>query len=59
MIEERLVRNATPASTPDELELRVEVAWDVISQKHLQSLFHSMARRVAPVIDRQGDNSSY
>lgn len=59
VIGERLARHDAPACTPDELWLRVEAAWAAIPQQQIQSLFYSMPRRVAAVIDSRGGNTHY
>ncbi|GFV34657.1 transposable element Tcb1 transposase [Trichonephila clavipes] len=47
------------AATPDQLWKRVEAAWSVVPQEHIQSLFGSMPRRVAAVISNNGGYSGY
>ncbi|GFY18222.1 transposable element Tcb1 transposase [Trichonephila clavipes] len=48
-----------PAATPAQLWQRVEAAWSVVPQEHIQSLFESMPRRVAAVISNNGGYSGY
>ncbi|GFX34400.1 hypothetical protein TNCV_3227451 [Trichonephila clavipes] len=48
-----------PAATPDQLWQRVESSWSAVPQKHIQSLFESMPRRVAAVISINGGYSGY
>ncbi|GFU49883.1 transposable element Tcb1 transposase [Trichonephila clavipes] len=59
MIAQRLTQITPPASTPDQLWQRVEAAWSVVPQEHIQSLFESMPRRVAVVISNNGRYSAY
>ncbi|KFM64920.1 Transposable element Tcb1 transposase, partial [Stegodyphus mimosarum] len=44
MVVERLTQITSQAATPDQLWQRVEAAWSTVPQKHIQSLFESMAR---------------
>ncbi|GFW31054.1 hypothetical protein TNCV_4523231 [Trichonephila clavipes] len=44
---QRLTQITPPAATPDQLWQRVEASWSVVPQKHVQSLFESIPRRVA------------
>ncbi|GFW38347.1 transposable element Tcb1 transposase [Trichonephila clavipes] len=48
-----------PAATPDQLWHRVEAAWSVVPQEHIQGLFESMPRRVAAVIFNNGSYFGY
>ncbi|GFV08022.1 transposable element Tcb1 transposase [Trichonephila clavipes] len=48
-----------PAATPDQIWQRVEAAWSVVPQEHIQSIFESMPRRVAVVISNNGGYSGY
>ncbi|GFX21375.1 transposable element Tcb1 transposase [Trichonephila clavipes] len=48
-----------PAFTPDQIWQRVEDAWSAVPQKHIQSLFVSMPRRLAAVISNDGGYSGY
>ncbi|GFW80386.1 transposable element Tcb1 transposase [Trichonephila clavipes] len=57
MIAQRLTQITSPAATPNQLWQRGEVAWSVVPQEHIQSLFESMPRRVAAVISNNGDYS--
>ncbi|GFV65964.1 transposable element Tcb1 transposase [Trichonephila clavipes] len=54
MVAKRLTQITPPAATPDQLWQRVEAAWSVVPQEHIQSLFESMPRRVAAVISNNG-----
>ncbi|GFU85967.1 transposable element Tcb1 transposase [Trichonephila clavipes] len=46
-----------PAATPDQLWQRMEAAWSVVPQEHIQSLFESMPRRVATANSNNGGYS--
>ncbi|GFW33056.1 transposable element Tcb1 transposase [Trichonephila clavipes] len=59
MVAQRLTQITPPAATPDHLWQRVEAAWSAVPQKHIQSLFESMPRRVAAVISNNGGYSGY
>ncbi|GFW65600.1 transposable element Tc1 transposase [Trichonephila clavipes] len=59
MVAQRLTQITPPASSPDQLRQRVEVAWSAVPQEHIQSLFESMPRRVAAVISNNGGYSGY
>ncbi|GFY05181.1 transposable element Tc1 transposase [Trichonephila clavipes] len=59
MVSQWLTQIKPPASTPDQLWQRVETAWSAVPQKHIQSLFESMPRRVAAVISNNGGYSAY
>ncbi|GFV42945.1 transposable element Tcb1 transposase [Trichonephila clavipes] len=59
MVAQRLTQITPPAATPDQLWQRVEAAWFVVPQEHIQSLFESMPRRVAAVISNNGGYSGY
>ncbi|GFV16087.1 transposable element Tcb1 transposase [Trichonephila clavipes] len=59
MVAQRLIQITPPAATPDQLWQRVVVAWSAVPQKHIQSLFESMSRRVAAVISNNGGYSGY
>ncbi|GFY17930.1 transposable element Tc1 transposase [Trichonephila clavipes] len=50
MVAQRLTQIIPPAATPDHLCQRVEAAWSVVPQEHIQNLFESMSRRVAALI---------
>ncbi|GFX29386.1 transposable element Tc3 transposase [Trichonephila clavipes] len=54
VVAQRLTQITPPAATPDQLWQRVEAAWSVVPQEHIQSLFGSMPRRVAVVISNNG-----
>ncbi|GFU65182.1 transposable element Tcb1 transposase [Trichonephila clavipes] len=58
-IDQQLIQITPPAATPDKLWQRVEAAWSVVPQEHIQSLFGSMPRRVAAVIFNNGGYSGY
>ncbi|GFV66101.1 uncharacterized protein TNCV_1649131 [Trichonephila clavipes] len=53
MVVQRLTQITPPAATPDQLWQRVEA----VPQEHMQSLFESMPRRMAPVISNNGGYS--
>ncbi|GFV65495.1 transposable element Tcb1 transposase [Trichonephila clavipes] len=57
MVAQRMTLTTPPATTPDQLWERVEVAWSAVPQEHIQSLFESMPRRVAAVISNNGGYS--
>ncbi|GFT47853.1 transposable element Tcb1 transposase [Trichonephila clavipes] len=59
MVAHRLTQITPLAATPDQLWQRVEAAWSVVPQEHIQSLFESMPRRVAAVISNNGGYSGY
>ncbi|GFX13282.1 transposable element Tcb1 transposase [Trichonephila clavipes] len=59
MFAQRLTQIIPPAATPDQLWQRVEVAWSVVPQEHIQSLFESLPRCVAAVISINGGYSGY
>ncbi|GFT16756.1 transposable element Tc1 transposase [Trichonephila clavipes] len=59
MVVQRLTQITPPAATPDQLWQRVEAAWYAVPQKHIQSSFESMPRRVAAVISNNGGYSGY
>ncbi|GFV64788.1 transposable element Tcb1 transposase [Trichonephila clavipes] len=59
MVAQRLTQITPPAATPDQLWQRVEAALSAVPQKHIQSLFESMSRRVAAVISNNGGYSGY
>ncbi|GFU07840.1 transposable element Tc1 transposase [Trichonephila clavipes] len=59
MVALRLTQITPQAVTPDPLWQRVEAAWSVVPQEHIQSLFGSMPRRVAVEISYNGDYSGY
>ncbi|GFV37468.1 uncharacterized protein TNCV_1157311 [Trichonephila clavipes] len=46
MVAQRLTQIKSSATTQDQLWQRVEAAWSALPQKHIQSLFESMPRRV-------------
>ncbi|GFX74637.1 transposable element Tcb1 transposase [Trichonephila clavipes] len=54
MVAQRLTQITPPAATPDQLWQRVEAAWSVVPQEHIQSLFESMPRRVAAAVAHTG-----
>ncbi|GFU69264.1 transposable element Tcb1 transposase [Trichonephila clavipes] len=56
---QRLTQIIPPAATPDQLWQRVEAAWSVVPQEHIQSLFESMPRRVTAVISNIDGYSVY
>ncbi|GFY02565.1 transposable element Tcb1 transposase [Trichonephila clavipes] len=58
MVAQRLTQITPPAASLNHLWPCVEAAWSAIPQKHIQSLFESMPRRVAAVIFNNGDYSS-
>ncbi|GFU27384.1 transposable element Tcb1 transposase [Trichonephila clavipes] len=58
-VAQRLTQIVSPAATPDKLWQRVEAAWSVVHQEHIQSLFESMRRRVAAEISNNGGYSGY
>ncbi|GFU86023.1 transposable element Tcb1 transposase [Trichonephila clavipes] len=57
MVALRLTQITPPAATPDQLWQRVEAAWSVVLQEHIQSLYETMTRRVAAVISNNGGYS--
>ncbi|GFV83021.1 transposable element Tcb1 transposase [Trichonephila clavipes] len=57
MVAQQLTQITTPAATPDQLWQRVEAAWSVVPQEHIQILFESMPRRVSAVISNNGSYS--
>ncbi|GFW17800.1 transposable element Tcb1 transposase [Trichonephila clavipes] len=59
MVAQRLTQITPPDATPDPLWQRMEAAWSVVQQEHIQSLFESMPRRVAAVISNNGGYSGY
>ncbi|GFW22652.1 transposable element Tcb1 transposase [Trichonephila clavipes] len=59
IVTQRLTQITTPAATPDQLWQRVEAAWSVVPQEHIQSLFKSMPRCVAAVISNNGGYTGY
>ncbi|GFT15725.1 transposable element Tcb1 transposase [Trichonephila clavipes] len=59
MVAQRLTQITPPAATPDQLWQRVEAAWSVVPQEHIQSLFESMSRRVTAGISNSGGYSGY
>ncbi|GFW80528.1 transposable element Tcb1 transposase [Trichonephila clavipes] len=59
MVAQRLTQITLPAATPDQLWQRMEAAWSVVPQEHIQSLFESMPRHVAAVISDNGGYSGY
>ncbi|GFU42492.1 transposable element Tcb1 transposase [Trichonephila clavipes] len=54
MVAQRLTQVTPPAATPDQLWRRVEAAWSAVPQEHIPSLFKSMSRRLAAVINNGG-----
>ncbi|GFT33763.1 transposable element Tcb1 transposase [Trichonephila clavipes] len=59
MVAQRLTQITPPAATPDQLWQRVEAAWSVVPQEHIQSLFESVPRRMVAVISNIGGYSGY
>ncbi|GFY36373.1 transposable element Tcb1 transposase [Trichonephila clavipes] len=59
MVSPRLTQITPPAATPDHLWQRVDAAWSAVPQKHIQSIFELMSRRVAAVISNNGCCSGY
>ncbi|GFW81628.1 transposable element Tc1 transposase [Trichonephila clavipes] len=59
IVAQRLTQITPPAATPDLLWQRVEAAWSIVPQEHIQSLFESISRRVAAVISNNGGYSGY
>ncbi|GFW79716.1 transposable element Tcb1 transposase [Trichonephila clavipes] len=59
MVAQQFFQITPPASTPDQLWERVEAAWSVVPQEHIQSLLQSMTRRVAAVMSNIGGYSGY
>ncbi|GFT15054.1 transposable element Tcb1 transposase [Trichonephila clavipes] len=59
MVSQRLTQITPPAATPDQLWQREEAAWSAVPQKHIQSLFESMLRRVAVMISNNCGYSGY
>ncbi|GFS94196.1 transposable element Tcb1 transposase [Trichonephila clavipes] len=59
MVAQRSTQITPPAAPPDQLRQRVEAAWSVVPQEHIQSLFESMPRFVAAVISNNGGYSGY
>ncbi|GFV35425.1 transposable element Tc1 transposase [Trichonephila clavipes] len=59
MVAQRLTQITPPAAIPDQLWQCVEAAWSAVPQKHIQSLYESMPRRVAAVIPNNGDYTGY
>ncbi|GFS76747.1 transposable element Tcb1 transposase [Trichonephila clavipes] len=59
MVAQRLTQITPPAATPDQLRQRVEAAWSVVPQEHIQSLFESMPKLVAAVISNNGGYYDY
>ncbi|GFW65144.1 transposable element Tcb1 transposase [Trichonephila clavipes] len=54
MVAQRLTQITPSAAPPDQLWQRVEAAWFVVPQEHIQSLFESMPRRTAVGISSNG-----
>ncbi|GFT42952.1 transposable element Tcb1 transposase [Trichonephila clavipes] len=54
IVAQQMTQNTPPAATQDQLWQRVEAASSAIPQEHIQSLFHSMPRRVAALISNNG-----
>ncbi|GFV28721.1 transposable element Tcb1 transposase [Trichonephila clavipes] len=59
LVAQRLTQITPPAATPDHLWQRVKTAWSAVPQEHIQSLFESIPRRVAPVISNNGGYSGF
>ncbi|GFW28949.1 transposable element Tc1 transposase [Trichonephila clavipes] len=59
IVAQRLTQITPPPTTPDQLWQRVEAAWSAVPQKHIQSHFESMPRRVAAVNSNNGVYSGY
>ncbi|GFW02381.1 transposable element Tcb1 transposase [Trichonephila clavipes] len=57
MVAQRLTQITPPATTPDQLWQRVEAVLSSVPQKHIQSIFELMPRRVAAVIYKNGGYS--
>ncbi|GFU41824.1 hypothetical protein TNCV_3872951 [Trichonephila clavipes] len=57
MVAQRLIQIKPPAATPDQLWQRVEAAWSVVPQEHIQSLFESMPRRFDSIRFAIGGNT--
>ncbi|GFW41033.1 transposable element Tc1 transposase [Trichonephila clavipes] len=59
MDSQRLTQITPPAATPYQLWQCVKADWSAVPQKHIQSLFESMPRRVATVISSNFCYSGY
>ncbi|GFX00271.1 transposable element Tcb1 transposase [Trichonephila clavipes] len=59
MVAQRLTQITLPAATPDQLKQRVEAAWSVVPQEHIQSIFESMPMLIEAVISNDGCYSDY
>ncbi|GFX23811.1 transposable element Tcb1 transposase [Trichonephila clavipes] len=59
MVAQRLTQITPSAATPDQLWQCVEVAWSVVPQEYIQSLFETMPRRVVAVVSNNGSYSGY
>ncbi|GFV87050.1 transposable element Tcb1 transposase [Trichonephila clavipes] len=59
MVAQLLTLITPPVATPDHFWQRVEAAWSVVPQEHIQNLFESMPRRVTAVISNNGGYPGY
>ncbi|GFV70399.1 transposable element Tcb1 transposase [Trichonephila clavipes] len=59
MVTQRFSQITPLSAAPDQLWQRVEAAWSVVPQEHIQSLFESMPRRAIAVISNNGGYSGY
>ncbi|GFU66816.1 transposable element Tcb1 transposase [Trichonephila clavipes] len=59
MVAQRLTQITPPAATPHQHWQRVEASWSAVPQKHIQSFFESMPRRVKAVISNNGGYCGY
>ncbi|GFX64690.1 HTH_38 domain-containing protein [Trichonephila clavipes] len=59
MLAQRLARNTSSTTTPDQLWQYVEAAWTAVPQGYIQSLFDSMSRCVVAVIANNGGYINY
>ncbi|GFU99476.1 transposable element Tc1 transposase [Trichonephila clavipes] len=59
LVGERLARDPRPASTKDELLMRLQAIWNFLSQADIQNLFDSMPRLIVALIATRGGYTKY
>ncbi|GFU90934.1 transposable element Tcb1 transposase [Trichonephila clavipes] len=59
LVVRRLARDPHPATSKDELLLRIQVIWNYLPQADIQNLIYSMPRRMAALIVARGDYTKH
>ncbi|GFX15964.1 uncharacterized protein TNCV_522711 [Trichonephila clavipes] len=54
LVGQRLVRDPRPATSKDEILLRIQAIWKILPQVDIQNLFDSMPRRIVVLIEERG-----